>query len=131
TKGSGTFTLTTADGSEVFARPVELGTVLPGDDTFLRVDAPLDPGPGSYLAELALRQTNGQDVQANSDIEIGEQKVNGCLAVAPDVTPPEPEGWLSSLPGGDIPWLIIVLVALVVLLVAVLGAREIVWRRRR
>lgn len=130
TRGAGNLTLTTKDGDVVFDRPVELGTVLSGDDTLLRIDAPLDPGPGSYVAELSLRQPNGTEIQAISDIDIGSEKINGCLAGAPDVTPPEPEGWLSSLPGGDLPWLIIVLVALVVLLVAVLGAREIVWRRR-
>lgn len=131
TKANGSLSLTTKDGTEVFERPVELGTVLAGDDTFLRIDAPLDPGPGSFVAELTLKQSDGTNIHSISDIKIGDEKVNGCKVVSPEDRPPTETGGVFSLPGGDIPWLIIVLVALVVLLVAVLGAREIVWRRRR
>ena len=131
TKASGSLSLTTKDGTEVFERPVELGTVLAGDDTFLRLDAPLDPGPGSFVAELTLKQPDGTNIHSISDIKIGDEKVNGCKVVSPEDRPPTETGGVFSLPGGDIPWLIIVLVALVVLLVAVLGTREIIWRRRR
>ncbi|MEE8346863.1 MAG: DUF916 domain-containing protein [Dehalococcoidia bacterium] len=132
TKASGALSLATEDGDEVFNLSVELGTVLPGDDTFLRVDAPMDPGPGSYVAELSLRQTNGQEIQVSTEIEIGEEKVNGCQALSPDDKPPEEAQGLLSIPsGGDIPWLIIILVALVVFFAAVLAGREFVWRRRR
>ncbi len=131
TKANGSLSLTTKDGTEVFERPVELGTVLPGDKTLLRLDAPLDPGPGSFVAELTLKQSDGTNIHSISDIKIGDEKVNGCKVVSPEDRPPTETGGAFSLPGGDIPWLIIVLIALVVLLVAVLGAREIVWRRQR
>ncbi len=131
TKANGSLSLTTKDGTEVFDRPVELATVLPGDKTLLRLDAPLDPGPGSFVAELTLKQPNGTNIHSISDIKIGDEKVNGCEVVSPEDRPSTETRGAFSLPGGDISWLIVILVALVVLLVTVLGAREIVWRRRR
>ncbi len=131
TRGEGSLVLTTTDGEEVFNRPVDLDTVLPGDSTLLRMDAPLDPGPGSYVAELSLRQPNGEQVAASSRITIGEEKLNGCLtATAPEERGPQ-RGGLPSLPGGNFPWLIAGLIALVALLAGALGAREFAWRRRR
>lgn len=134
TKGSGALTVSReGDGEQVFSVPVELGTILPHDSTFLRVDAPGDPGPGSYVASLSLQQSDGRQIQTASPIEIGEEKVNGCASVAgverqpfdPFIAPSVGED------GGGPPWLIIILVALVVLLSVVLVARELRDRRRR
>ncbi len=135
TKGSGTLTLTDDAGFEVFAHPVKLGTVLPADSTFLRVDAPFDPGPGDYVAELTLRQSDGQEAVATSSIDISDKKVNGCKsAVAGQNQPPDddrPSGFVDAVtPGGPFPWLVALVVALVLILLVIIGVRERSWRRR-
>jgi hypothetical protein len=132
TKANGNLLLTTKDGTEVFDRPVELGTVLPGDTTLLRLDAPFDPGPGSFVADLTLKQPDGTSIHSISDIRIGDEKVNGCKVVSPEDRPPSDSGSLvSSLPGDDFPWLIVVLAVLAALFALILGMREYVWRRRQ
>lgn len=127
TRGSGTFTLATPDGLEVFVRPAELGTVLPGDATFLRLDAPFDPGPGDYVATLALEQPDGQKVKSSSPIKIGTDKVNGCTAVAAAEMKGQ-RGFLS-LTDGATPWLLVGLLG--GLLAGLVAARTfLTWRRR-
>jgi hypothetical protein len=149
TRGSGKLVLLAEDGSQVFSREVELGTVMPSTATFLRVDAPLDPGPGSYVATLSLAQLDEAVVETSSSVEIGEEKINGCVTndpvdvVADDVvvgdvaTPaggdsPTGAGSVGNADSSDggLPVLTIGLIALVVLLIAGFGTREIIGRRR-
>ena len=129
TRGTGTFTLTRSDGAEAFARPVELGAVIPGDDTFLRVDAPLEPPPGRYQALLVVRQPNGAEEQLNMPVEIPSEKVNGCApAVSPEEKGPQPT--LPPLPGGGgWPWLLMIPLLLLLLLLLLLA--EYLRRRSR
>jgi len=118
TPGSGSFTLATKDGDEVFERPAELGNVVPHDGTLLRLDAPFDPGPGDYEATVRLSQPDGQQLEAQSDISIGEKKVNGC-AVGTVQEPDRGVPILRDLPGGGTPWLLLIgLAALLALLAA-------------
>jgi len=126
TKGTGTFTLTTVDGLEVFERPVELGAVLPGDATLLRTDAPFDPGPGEYVAALELEQPDGQRAASSSPIVIGTDKVNGCTAVAAAELKGE-RGFLS-LTEGATPWLLLSLLG--GLLLALIAGRALLGRQR-
>lgn len=137
TKASGTLSLMQEGGELVFIRPIELGTVLPADRTLLRVDAPLDPGPGVYEATLSLTQTDGSVVRSNSTITIAEEKVNGCglLTVGEDGAP---SGRVSDIQenlheptgGWHAPSMTVILGLLLALVAAVLVAREILWRRR-
>ncbi len=130
TRGSGAFRLATEDGSEVFTRPVELGAILPQDRTSLRIDSPRDPGAGSYVAELTLSQINGQETRTVSNIKVGKEKANGCLAsaVAAEEKPGGGIPYFPSPPGGSTPWLILIL--LIALLFALMALREFVIRRR-
>jgi len=130
TSAAGSLRLTEEGGEEVFSRPAEMGNVVPADGTFLRLDAPFDPGPGEYVAELSLQQPDGQMAKARSDIKIGEKKVNGCLAGA-SRDGGEADGgipYVGRLPGGSTPWLLIIL--LVLLMAALLAGREYMVRRR-
>ena len=135
TKGQGVFTLSEEDaGEQVFSVPIELGTVLPQDDTFLRVDGPFDPGRGDYVAAVSLRQTNGVQLQTATPIEIGDVKVNGCASVAGaegGAAAADQRRNRSDSSDGGLPWLTISLVTLVLLLVTLLVARELRERRRR
>lgn len=130
TSASGSLRLTQERGEEVFSRPAEMGNVVPADGTFLRLDAPFDPGPGEYVAELSLQQPNGQTVKARSGIKIGEKKVNGCL-VGGTLDGGDPDGgipYVGRLPGGSTPWLLIIL--LILLMAALMAGREYMVRRR-
>ncbi len=136
TKASGTLILTDDAGSEVFSRPVELGTVLPADSTLLRIDAPFDPGPGNYVAELALLQPDGQEAVAASSIGISGQKANGCQSAVAGQNQPPGDDLPSAIgdavtPSGTFSWLVALVVALLLILVVTIGARELVWRRRQ
>lgn len=88
-RASGTFVLAAA-GREIFRRPVEIGAVLPRDSTFLRLDAPLEPGPGRYEAALELVQSDGTPLRFAARIEVGEVKANGCERVDAAPAPREP-----------------------------------------
>jgi hypothetical protein len=129
TRAAGTLTLTTDDGWEVFTRHADLGNVVPGDGTFLRLDAPGDPGPGKYVASLNMAQPDGRVIESRTGITIGGRKVNGCVAQAAGASE-EPESgvpYLGGLPGGGTPWLL--LTSLAVLLGVLMIGREIVIRR--
>jgi len=137
TRAEGTLSLANDDGSEVFRRDVVLGTVLPSDRTELRMDAPFDPGAGSYVASLTLTRTDGTDVETASAINIRDVKTNGCAsAVAGEEEPPQPgdpsgPGSFEESGGVGFPWLIAVLGAVTIALAGLLAMRELVWRRRR
>ena len=132
TRATGTLQLEREDGNEVFSREVLLGTVLPGDSTQLRMDAPFDPGPGDYVATLRLERSDGADVSATSEVRIGDTRADGCKsAVAGEGRPPGPDGpdgFFTS--GGSFPWLVVLLGVLVTTPIALLAFRELVWRRR-
>jgi len=133
TRASGTLQLERPDGVEVFSREVLLGTVLPGDSTLLRMDAPFDPGPGDYVANLTLERSDGTDVSAASAIRIEDTKADGCQsAVAGAGSSPgsddRPDGFFMN-DGGGFPWLIVLLLGILAA-AALLSLRELVWRRR-
>lgn len=85
TRGTGTLALRSASGATVFERPVQLGTVLPGDATFLRLDTPVAIGPGRYTAAIEVRQIDGQVASLVTPIEVGAS-ANGCVVA--DAAPP-------------------------------------------
>jgi len=126
TKGTGTFTLTRPDGLQVFERPAELGAVLPGDDTLLRIDAPFEPDPGEYVAALEIEQPDGQRAGTSSPIDIGTEKVNGCTAVA--AAELKGEQGFFSLTDGATPWLLLGLLG--GLLLALIAGRALLARQR-
>lgn len=134
TRATGTMRLGLPDGSDVFTRDVVLDTVLPGDTTALRVDAPFDPGPGSYVANLILTRDDGEDVEAASVVTIGDEKVNGCASAigGGGVEPVQQDRPTSTGTddSGGFPWLVALLATIAAALVALLVAREIRWRRR-
>ena len=128
TDASGVLTLATEDGEEVFTRPADLGNVVPRDGTLLRLDAPFDPGPGKYVAELSLAQPDGQTVVARSDVSIRDKKVNGCVLVAgQEEEPSQGIPYLGKLPGGGTPWFFMILLA--ALMGALMAGREYIIRR--
>lgn len=134
-KATGTLTVTrgSGNGQEVFNTPMDVGTVLPADGTFIRVDAPVDLGPGSYIANVALTQADGRPVVGSGRLNIRPKKENGCAEVnevsgatvvarrAPAVTP------LESDSGGP-PWITIGLAGLAGLFALLFGLS---LRRRR
>jgi len=133
TRASGSLQLERPDGIEVFSREVLLGTVLPGDSTHLRMDAPFEPGPGDYVANLTLERSDGTDVSSSSEVRIEDTKVNGCQsAVAGAGSSPgsddRPDGFFMS-DGGGFPWLIVLLLGILTA-AALLSLRELAWRRR-
>ncbi len=129
TKADGALTLETKDGQEVFNRPAEIGNVVPNDSTLLRLDAPFDPGRGEYVATISMRQPDGREVQATSEIKIGSDKVNGCTAAVAGAQDEPSAGipYFGTPPGGSTPWLI--LFALIALLASLLALREYMIRR--
>ena len=125
TKGTGTFALARPDGLEVFERPADLGAVLPGDATLLRIDAPFEPDPGQYVANLEIEQSDGHRVKTSSPIEIGTEKVNGCTAVA--AAELKGERGFFSLTGGATPWLLLGILG--GLLLALIAGRALLARQ--
>ncbi len=127
-KASGALTVTrgSGDGQEVFNAPMDVGTVLPADGTFIRVDSPVDLGPGSYIANVALKQSDGRPVVGSGRINIRPKKENGCAGInevsgasivarrAPAATP------LESDSGGP-PWITIALAGLAGLFALLFG----------
>jgi len=129
TKAEGSLVLTTKDGDEVFSRPAELGNVVPHDSTYLRLDAPGDPGPGEYVATLTMSQPDGNVVTASSDVKLGDKKINGCTAVGSQEQEPQPGlPYVGSLTKGGTPWMI--LAALFGLLLLLVAFKEMASRRR-
>ena len=129
TKAEGILVLDTEDGEEVFDRPAELGSVVPGDATFLRLDAPQDPGPGNYVATIRLTTSDGTEIETSNAIKIGDKKINGCTAVEAQDDGPGGLPILRDLPGGSTPWAI--LLALGAMLAILLGLRTFLFRRRK
>ncbi|MBI5290158.1 MAG: DUF916 domain-containing protein [Chloroflexi bacterium] len=132
---SGEFILQRQGGSEVFRKPIVPATILPQDATFLRIDAPADPGEGRYTAIVHLNQTDGRVAEESSDIRIRDEKVNGCQAT--DAIPAATAVVLGENvvrdegDGGGLPLLTLSLIGIVVLLALLLIASEILRRRRR
>lgn len=81
TRATGTLTLKAATGQELFSRPVEIGAVLPGDTSTLRLDSPAAIGPGSYVANLALALGDGARVTSTSAVSAAPSPANGCAPV--------------------------------------------------
>ena len=130
-RGSGSFTLASQTEEEVvFEQAADLGSVIPGDETLLRIEPPMRPSPGDYVATTVLEQPNGQHAANRSSIKIDDGGSNGCQAVA-DVAGEEQEREpaIAGLPGGGFPWLILLLAILAALIVAA-AAREYLRRRR-
>ena len=129
TKAEGALILTTKSDETVFERAADLGNVVPGDGTLLRLDAPFDPGPGEYAATIGMTQTDGREIEVSSAIRIGEKKVNGCV---PGAQQPDQSGggvpYLGRLPGGGTPWFLVGL--LIAALLMVIALREYTIRRR-
>jgi len=132
---SGEFILQRQRGSEVFRKPIDPATILPRDATFLRIDAPSDPGTGRYTAIVHLNQTDGRVAEESSDIRIRDEKVNGCQAT--DAIPAATAVVLGQEvvrdegDDGGLPVLTLSLVGVVVLLAVLLITSEVLRRRRR
>ena len=77
-KRSGKFTLESEQGQRVFERVVDLGSVMPGGKTVIRVHAPQDPPPGKYVARVTLDQVDGPSVEGQSKVTVPKTKANGC-----------------------------------------------------
>lgn len=86
TKASGELTVSNRGGQEVARVPFDVGTVLPADGTYVRVALPADPGSGDYVAGATLRQADGRETHAESQVKIAGTKANGC-AVISEVSP--------------------------------------------
>lgn len=133
TKASGTLTLRDKNAREIFTQPFDVGTVLPADGTFIRVDAPVDPGAGDFAADVTLHQSDGRDVHETAGISI-KKGANGCANVS-DVSPAtavarRAPAAAASDSGGGPPWLTIGLGGLAVLF-AILFLLSLRGRRRR
>jgi hypothetical protein len=125
-KASGKLNVTHEDGEAVFSTPVEIGTVLPADGTFIRADAPVDLGPGKYIANVTLRQSDGRTVTGSGKIGIGQKRENGCAAVSEvsgaDVAARRAPATTSLASGSGGPsWTTIALAALAGLFAILLG----------
>ncbi len=135
TKGTGTFTLQAQAGAVLFERPFELGTVLPGDATFLRLDLPVDAGPGRYTASFSLKQSDGRVVSLATPIVVGTAKANGCRKVDVDPAPLAPRPQSAQQPAAPSPTgpsdgVPPIAVAGIALLVAVLAGAAVSYVRR-
>lgn len=134
-RSSGEFVLARQGGKEVFRKPIESATILPRDATFLRIDAPSDPGPGRYTATVRLNQSDGRVAEGSTGLRIRNRKENGCQAS--DAIPAATAVVLGEkvLPdangGGAFPVLTVSLIGAIVLLALLLIVSEYLRRRRR
>jgi hypothetical protein len=130
-RGQGTFTLLSDGGVIIFEQPADLGAVIPGDDTVLRIDSTGEIPARSYEAVTEITQPSGQKATSTSPVEVRAND-NSCRdgAVAGEEQGPKPP-LIPGLPGGGgFPWLILIL-ALIAAIIAAAGAREYLRRRRR
>ena len=77
-KGTGKFKLETEKGDSVFERNVDLGSVMPGGKTVIRVHAPQDPPPGKYVARVFVEMADGARADGESKVTVPKTKANGC-----------------------------------------------------
>lgn len=137
TRATGDLVLRAEGGPQVFARAIDIGSVLPHDSAFVRIDAPVDPGPGRFVASIRLTLSDGSVSALDAPIVVGQTKANGCAkadtAPAPlaptritaQVAQPGTPGSSSDAPlGGALP---VVLAGALGLLIG--GAA--IWRMRR
>lgn len=133
---TGTFKLETENGTQVFERPMELGSVIPTLETVIRAHSPQDPPPGKYVARLTLKQKDGQEIQRDSKIKIPEKKVNGCKTEGAvkgardgqDKNDNFAVQGVKDIGGGSV-LLVLALVAALGVMTAALGF--VLWRNRR
>lgn len=97
TKAAGQLVLRTESGEEVFQRPIDVGTVLPHDSAFVRVDAPMDPGPGRFVASFRLTLSDGSASKLDAPIVVGEQRANGCVKADAAPAPQAPQRATSQV----------------------------------
>ena len=97
TKASGDLVFKTDTGREVFQRSVDIGTVLPHDSAFVRVDAPSDPGPGRFVASFRLALSDGGAAALDAPLTVGEAKVNGCVKADAAPAPQAPQRLTSQV----------------------------------
>ncbi len=143
TVGNAGNVLTTAEGSlridtegqePVFDVPIELGSIVPGDTTLYRADLPAALLDGDYLATTALQQADGRNLQASTSVNVVGLNMNGCLPFreVEGAGPDAPVQAITNLVSdSDFPWITSGLIALILLLIALLVAREIRERRGR
>ena len=132
---SGEFVLAKQGGEEVFRKPIEPATILPLDATFLRIDAPSDPGPGRYTAIVRLNQSDGRVAEGGTDVRVRNRKENGCQASDAIPAATAVVLGLGTVPDanedGAFPVLTASLIGAVVLLALLLIVSEYLRRRRR
>ena len=78
TKATGDLALRVDGGPDLFRRAIDIGTVLPHDSAFVRLDAPIDPGPGRFVASIRLTTSDGNASALDAPIVVGKTKANGC-----------------------------------------------------
>ncbi len=133
TTATGSLRIDTEDQQPVFDVPIEMGSIVPGDTTLYRADLPAALQTGDYVATTALQQSNGQTLKASTSINVAGLNTNGCLPFqeVAGSGPDTPVATITKLVSdSDFPWLTSGLIALVLLLITLLVAREI-WERSR
>ena len=134
TTAAGSLRIETEDQQQVLEDvPIELGSIVPGDTTLYRADLPAALETGDYVATVTLQQANGRILQASTSMNVAALNTNGCRPFQ-EVAGSGPEAPVEMITklvsGSDFPWLMSGLIALVLLLIALLIAREL-WERRR
>lgn len=81
-RGTATFELRTVPGEHVFARTLEVGAILPGDGTAIRIHAPQYAPPGEYVALVTVETPDAPPIAAQSKIVVPEEKIDGCAVDA-------------------------------------------------
>lgn len=135
TTAVGSLRIETEDQQQVIKDvSIEMGSIVPGDTTLYRADLPAALASGDYVATTTLQQSDGRILQASTSINVADIYANGCLPFR-EVAGAGPDAPIDAITnlvsGSDFPWLTIGLIALVLLLIALLLAREIWTRRRR
>ncbi len=91
TKAAGDLSLKSESGAEVFHRAIDIGTVLPHDSAFVRIDAPADPGPGRFVAQLRLTLSDGTTSTLDAPITVAATNANGCATADAAPAPQAPQ----------------------------------------
>lgn len=127
-RASGTLRVLAEDGGELARRPIELGSIMPRDSTFLRVDAPGAVPVGRVIIAVDLVQSDGTPVSARIPLVVPERKVNGCAApeAAQPAAQPRPAAVRTATPvatsaAGADPLLIAVVAAVAAVAAAGVG----------